>query len=163
MAGIASVAPSELKKFADAGGLNGIYSPYWTYDSDTWSSYTGERGDDYWETQHYTETVNGKTETQNPGGRNMLASCFRIGLNVFDDILILASDTLPRKITEKLEPWDLQNLVPFSEAVPRRFHRRGVPGAAGEGFRVGSTDHGRPASAPPSAATSAATISAFTA
>ena len=28
-------APSELRKFAEAGSLKGVYIPYWTYDSDT--------------------------------------------------------------------------------------------------------------------------------
>jgi hypothetical protein len=33
----------------------------------------------------------------------------------FDDVLVLASTSLPRKYTEKLEPWDLPNLVEFKE------------------------------------------------
>jgi hypothetical protein len=34
----------------------------------------------------------------------------------FDDVLIGASTTLPRQITEPLAPWDLHALVPFDEA-----------------------------------------------
>ena len=33
----------------------------------------------------------------------------------FDDILVLASQTLPRKITNKLEPWDLAQLIPYQD------------------------------------------------
>jgi hypothetical protein len=40
----------------------------------------------------------------------------------FDDILIGASKTLPRKIIDHLEPWDLRNLVPYSEAYLSGFH-----------------------------------------
>ena len=31
----------------------------------------------------------------------------------FDDVLVLASDSLPRAKTESLEPWDLENLAPY--------------------------------------------------
>jgi hypothetical protein len=35
--------------------------------------------------------------------------------NTFDDILVLASNSLPRKIAQRLEPWDLKNLVPYRD------------------------------------------------
>ena len=34
----------------------------------------------------------------------------------FDDVLVLASASLPRAVTERLEPWDLANLTPYQEA-----------------------------------------------
>ena len=50
---------------ADLGQLNGVYVPFWTFDSMTYTHYTGERGDDYWETETYTETnAQGQTETK---------------------------------------------------------------------------------------------------
>ena len=33
----------------------------------------------------------------------------------FDDVLVLASNSLPRQVTQRLEPWDLANLVPYQE------------------------------------------------
>ena len=55
-------APSALKKFAGEATISGIYLPFWTYDADTTSNYTGERGEHYWETETYTETdSNGNT------------------------------------------------------------------------------------------------------
>jgi hypothetical protein len=33
----------------------------------------------------------------------------------FDDVLVGATNTLPRKITDGLAPWDLQNLEPYRE------------------------------------------------
>ena len=33
----------------------------------------------------------------------------------FDDVLVLASRSLPREVTERLEPWDLANLTPYRE------------------------------------------------
>ena len=38
----------------------------------------------------------------------------RVG-NQFDDVLVMASQSLPRKYMEELEPWDLQNLTPYQE------------------------------------------------
>src|SRR5262249_51532477 len=35
-------APSALKKLANLGQLSGIYVPYWTYDSMTYTHYTGQ-------------------------------------------------------------------------------------------------------------------------
>ena len=50
-------APSELKKYARSDAeLNGVYIPYWTYDSDTVTAYQGQRGDVYYVTQRYTTT-----------------------------------------------------------------------------------------------------------
>src|SRR6218665_168421 len=41
-------APNDLKHYVDnADKLSGMYIPYWTYDSDTVSDYTGQRGDNY--------------------------------------------------------------------------------------------------------------------
>ena len=57
-------APGDLQKSAEAGRLSGVYVPYWTFDTDARSSYVGERGDDYWETETYTEFVNGQAETR---------------------------------------------------------------------------------------------------
>ena len=55
-------APTDLKQFANLGQLSGVYLPYWTYDSMTYTHYTGQRGDDYWDTETYTTTrENGRT------------------------------------------------------------------------------------------------------
>ena len=33
----------------------------------------------------------------------------------FDDVLVIASESLPEKYTKKLEPWDLESLVPYKD------------------------------------------------
>lgn len=112
-------APNELKTAADqadSSRLNGLYVPYWTYDADTISHYSGERGDDYWETQHYTATENGKTVHKTRQVRKTRwHHVSGVVFQTFDDLLVLASASLPQACTEKLEPWDLANLVPFDE------------------------------------------------
>ena len=45
-------APTELKKLANLGQFGSVYVPYWTYDAMTYTHYTGQRGDDYWDTEY---------------------------------------------------------------------------------------------------------------
>lgn len=110
-------APGELKEFArEDTSLNGVYIPYWTYDSDTVTAYEGERGDVYFVTQTVTEVVNGRRvrrRRQVPKIRWTRVSG-RTSRH-FDDMLVGATQTLPRKITDWLEPWDLENLLPYTE------------------------------------------------
>jgi len=110
-------APSDLKKFAtQQEKLKGMYIPYWTYDSKTYAKYTGERGDDYQATETYTTTQSGKSVTQTRTvTKTRWHSVSGNVNNVFDDVLILASKSLPKKYTEKLEPWDLDQLVNYDE------------------------------------------------
>ncbi|MBI9018837.1 MAG: hypothetical protein JEZ07_16415 [Phycisphaerae bacterium] len=110
-------APNNLKKMArQEHNISGIYVPYWTYDSETISHYTGQRGEYYWVTEHYTTTVNGKSvsKTRQVRKTRWYSASGTVWLN-FDDVLVLASTSLPQKYTNKLEPWDLQNLVPYKD------------------------------------------------
>jgi DNA-directed RNA polymerase subunit RPC12/RpoP len=110
-------APNDLKRMAgEQEKLSGMYVPYWTYDADTISFYRGQRGEHYWVTEHYTTRVNGKTQHRTRRVRK--TRWYPVSGTVwgsFDDVLVLASQSLPRKYTEKLEPWDLPNLVPYKD------------------------------------------------
>lgn len=107
-------APSDLKKLAtQSEKLKGMYIPYWTYDSKTFSSYTGQRGDDYTTTETFTNSE-GKTETRSVTKTRWTYVSGHVNHN-FDDVLVLASKSLPRNYTEKLEPWDLDKLIPYEE------------------------------------------------
>jgi DNA-directed RNA polymerase subunit RPC12/RpoP len=111
-------APNKLKQYArtDRSLLTGMYTPYWTFDSATSSQYTGERGDNY--TVYVTRTVtrDGKTTTEQvPETRVRWTSVSGHVSRDFDDVLVLASSSLPERITEKLEPWDLPALKPYAE------------------------------------------------
>ncbi len=100
-------APSQLKSYASADKMDGVYIPFWTYDSDTATKYEGERGDNYEaiSTNSEGETVT-KTETKwsNVNGRVR---------EFFDDVLIPASASLKKNKLKSLEPWDLDKLVYF--------------------------------------------------
>lgn len=108
-------APSGLVKYtSNAEKLLGIYIPYWTYDSSTHSPYTGERGDNYTTTESYTAIEDGKPVTRTRTvTRIRWSPAYGTIYHNFDDVLVLASNTLPKNYTDQLEPWDLDQLVPF--------------------------------------------------
>jgi LSD1 subclass zinc finger protein len=109
-------APSELATCAEKGKIDGCYVPAWTYDCDTTSRYAGERGEDYTETETYTEMVNGQPETRT---REVTKTRWWPASGVvqdrFDDVLVLASNSLPPRCRDHLEPWDLKSLVPYQD------------------------------------------------
>lgn len=110
-------APNDLKKYVDdANKLNGMYIPYWTYDANTVSRYTGARGTEYQTTESYTTYVDGKqvTETRTVTKVSWSPVSGTVEDN-FDDLLVLASNSLPVNYSRQLEPWDLEHLAAFSE------------------------------------------------
>lgn len=109
-------APSALKSQAKAEALQGVYTPYWTYDSEVTTPYQGQRGDYYYITETYTEVENGQTVTKERTVRHTRWS-YASGIvhNSFDDVLILASGSLPKKQAVELEPWNLDALLPYRE------------------------------------------------
>lgn len=111
-------APSDLKGLAAVDGrLLGLYLPYWTYDAQADTDYTGQRGDDYWDTQTYWTTVNGKPTMRTRQVRKTRWR-FVVGSvhNRFDDVLVPASASLPSDRLAGLGSWDLKALVPFDPA-----------------------------------------------
>lgn len=131
-------APGALKKYARTDTtLNGVYVPYWTYDSDTSTAYHGQRGEVYYITQHYTAKVNGRLVTRtrrvpkvrwyNASGRTS---------RHFDDVLVGATKTLPRQITDYLAPWDLENLIPYTQDYLAGFGSEVYQVDLDEGFSI---------------------------
>ncbi len=111
-------APSEMKRLANAesGRLQGTYLPYWTFDADTRSYYTGARGEHYSETEHYIATENGRTVTRTRQvQRTRWYDTAGTVWNRFNDVLVLAIRTLRPRLYDILEPWDLQHLTPYTE------------------------------------------------
>lgn len=110
-------APSAISKFADIEGvIKGIYYPAWTYDCRTFTKYTGFRGDAYYVTVSYTVTVNGRPEQRTRQERRIRwTPAWGDVRNTFDDVLVLASSSLPSDYSAKLEPWDLKALVPYQD------------------------------------------------
>lgn len=107
-------APNKLKEYARRSEkLQGIYLAHWTYDTSASTDYSGSRGQHYYVTESYTDSE-GNSKTRQVRKTRWYPVCGHV-YNVFDDILIVANDSLPRKYTKELEPWDLQELVPFAD------------------------------------------------
>ncbi len=129
-------APNALVKHVRASEkLTGIYLPYWTFDSQTTTQYSGQRGDIYYVTVTVPVVVNGRRTMQRrrePRIRWTPAS----GLvrRHFDDILVGATQTLPRTITDNLQPWDLDALVPYQDAYLSGFRSEVYQVKVDEGF-----------------------------
>lgn len=129
-------APGKLKRFARQNEkLTGMYIPYWTYDSQTSSDYRGERGTDYHTTETYSATENGRrvTKTRTVTKTRWTSVSGHVDKN-FDDVLTVASRTLPREYLEKLEPWGTENLVPFDEKYLSGFKTESYQVDLKEGF-----------------------------
>ncbi|OUD10103.1 primosomal protein N' (replication factor Y) - superfamily II helicase [Marivivens niveibacter] len=125
-------APNGLQEYARKGRkMNGIYVPYWTYDADTKSAYVGERGDYYYETR--TVTRNGKRETQRVRKTRWRRKSGRVA-RFFDDVLVLASNSLPKKYTDNLQPWNLSELKPYSPDFLAGFRAEGYQVQLDAGF-----------------------------
>ncbi|MEZ5667407.1 MAG: primosomal protein N' (replication factor Y) - superfamily II helicase [Alphaproteobacteria bacterium] len=121
-------APNRVKQFARLEGeFTGMYVPYWTYDAATRTYYRGQRG------TRYTTTVgvgkDRRTVTK-IRWRNVSGVVWRD----FDDVLVLASKSLPRSQTERLEPWDLDALVAYDDAYLSGFRAEAYHVDLEEGF-----------------------------
>ncbi|MCB2053137.1 MAG: hypothetical protein KDE35_02700 [Geminicoccaceae bacterium] len=109
-------APNRLKRFGQAdGALHGVYLPYWTFDSATTTDYRGRRGDVYYEPRQVRVNVGGKTQVRTEMVRKVrwTPARGRVSRN-FDDVLVLASPSLPVWMTDRLEPWDLGGIKPYT-------------------------------------------------
>nr|WP_044044544.1 hypothetical protein [Octadecabacter antarcticus] len=116
-------APNGLKEYARKGRpMSGIYVPYWTFDADTESQYSGARGTHYYETR--TVTRDGKSkqvQVQKTRWHNVSGRVARF----FDDVLVLGSQSLPKKYTDALEPWDLSAMEPYQPHYLAGFRAEG--------------------------------------
>ncbi|MCE9578720.1 MAG: hypothetical protein K8W52_36685 [Deltaproteobacteria bacterium] len=126
-------APSDLTKRAKKDGMDGVYLPYWTYDSQTTTQYIGQRGEYYYETEHYTE--NGENKTRQVRKTRWYPASGVVHVP-FDDVLVCATPSLPRKILEKLEPWDLPQLKPFDGKYLAGFIAERYQVELADGFKI---------------------------
>jgi DNA-directed RNA polymerase subunit RPC12/RpoP len=130
-------APGELKRRAERAQIAGVYIPCWTYDAGTTSHYTGQRGDDYWDTESYTAFVNGRSVRQTRQVRKTrwwpVSGTVN---NDFDDVLVLATRSLPSRYAEALVPWDLHALVPYRDEYLSGFVAESYQVGLPEGFEI---------------------------
>lgn len=110
-------APGDFLQRGVEGKFNGVYLPFWTFDSLTFNRYSGERGERY--TVEVGEGNNRRTETRVRWWP--AAGSFQ---RFFDDVLIVATRGLPVWMLDRLEPWPLERLQPFSQELLAGFYAR---------------------------------------
>lgn len=131
-------APSGLTQYARRGRrMQGVYSPFWTFDADTRSRYQGLRGDHYFETVYVTQEVNGRR--QQVPQQVMRTRWTPVAGQVardFDDVLVLASSSLPRRFTDALAPWDLSHLSAYDPQYLAGFQAEGYTVPLADGHAI---------------------------
>jgi hypothetical protein len=107
-------APNGLQAYARKGRrLSGVYVPWWTFDARTATAYSGQRGTVY--TEMRTVVRDGKRQSVPVTQVRWRPVRGRVA-RAFDDVLVLASRSLPKKHTDALLPWDMSRLVPYTPA-----------------------------------------------
>jgi ribosomal protein S27E len=129
-------APNALKYFAQPDAIQGVYIPFWTYDTDTTSHYTGSRGVYYYTTETYYETdAQGNQQARTRQQRHTAWSpASGTVTRWFDDVLVPATVSLAQNRLEALEPWDLEELVPYEPAFLAGFKAQRYQVDLAQGF-----------------------------
>ena len=111
-------APGALTAYARQDErLQGVYVPYWTFDCQTDSRYQGQRGTAHRVRRPVTVMRAGKrTRVMRTEVRMRWRPVSGRVSRFFDDVLVLASYSLPPRMTERIMPWRLEALVPYQEA-----------------------------------------------
>ncbi len=131
-------APNKLKSRArQVEKISGIYIPYWTFDAQTSTDYKGERGDNYDEEETYVDDE-GEEQTRTIT-RTEWTSVMGNVSRFFDDMLVAASKTLPVQYLDRLEPWDLENLVPYDTKYLSGFKSESYQDSLEDGFEAAKT------------------------
>ncbi len=121
-------APNGLQEYAKKGRkMDGIYVPYWTYDADTATRYRGQRGDAYYVTVKTKDGMRQERRIRWTPVRGQVA-------RFFDDILILASRSLPKKYADRLASWDLSKLDTYRPEFLSGFRAEGYTVQLNEGM-----------------------------
>lgn len=127
-------APSKLKSegYIDAN-FTGTYVPAWTYDTETTTQYTGQRGDAYYVTEYVT--VNGRREARQVRKIrwSFASGVVHVG---FDDVLVMATKSLSAKQLDELDPWDLRDCVPYADEYLAGFRSECYQVTLDQGFEV---------------------------
>ena len=134
-------APNALRRVARQEGIAGVYLPFWAYDSDTVTNYSGARGQHYFETETYQDSE-GRTQTSEVMRTAWYPASGRVSL-AFHDILVPASKSMAERRLDALEPWDLEDLSPYEPAYLAGFKAQRYQLELPDGF-----EHAKRAMAP---------------
>ena len=100
-------APRKAKKSAMPDAFQGVYLPYWTYDAQTTSNFTGRAGYDK-RVKDRDGNVRTETTWRHVNG---------VYQEFFDDVTVMASKRQEGSGVSDCEPFDFSKLVPYSPQV----------------------------------------------
>jgi len=132
------MAPNALKKYVqNDGGIKGLYVPYWTFDANTYSTYSGQRGDN--RTESYSRTnSSGERVTQTRTVTDWMSVSGEVSY-FHNDVLVSGTNNSANKsasnagaeqalaqlgdvsraisssFSNKLRTWNTSELVPYQE------------------------------------------------
>ena len=131
-------APNGLLEYTRKGRrMAGIYVPFWTFDADSASRYSGQRGEHYYETRTVTVNVNGRSEQRQEQVRHTRWHPVSGQVSrFFDDMLVMASNSLPRRLGEELTPWDMGQIVGYSPDFLAGFQAEGYTVTLADGHSL---------------------------
>ncbi|MEM8999064.1 MAG: DNA helicase PriA [Bacteroidota bacterium] len=113
-------APNNLKKAAlDPQFTKGLYLPYWTFDAQLQATYTGQRGEYYYETRR-VRNAKGKVVQQRVRKTRWHPASGQIS-GFVDDTLVKASQQRKGRLPSKIARWNLKLLQPFNSSFLRGF------------------------------------------
>jgi DNA-directed RNA polymerase subunit RPC12/RpoP len=129
-------APNALKQFAQPDAIHGVYLPFWTYDTNTTSHYTGERGEHYYvnETYYERDSQGNQVARTRQVRHTRWHSASGTVSRWFDDVLIPATISLTQNRLTALEPWDLAELRPYDPAYLSGFRAQRYQVDLAQGF-----------------------------
>lgn len=127
------LAPRALKKLAKLEKMKGVYYPYWTYDSETFSKYTADSGKDYTVTVRKTRIENGKTVSYNATETRTKWTRVSGDYSFFaDDVLVNSTNEAVVRLCGRVEPFDHSALIPYNPQF--------LAGFAAQRYTVGLVD-----------------------
>lgn len=120
--------PAQLKQLAQHQALLGVYLPFWTYDAQTQSRYSGERGTHYYVTR---KTKEGSKRVRKTRWRRASGHVSRF----FDDVLVPATRALDAQKLKQLWPsLPVSYLKPYSAEYLAGFQAQRYEIPVKEGF-----------------------------
>ncbi len=100
------IAPNDLKNLHQTDKLKAIYIPYWTYDANTYSTYSGQGGEHYYVT---VERDGKKVQERRTRWHHVSGRINRF----FDDVLVNASNNYDQSLINTIEPFYTEAMEPY--------------------------------------------------
>jgi ferredoxin len=105
--------PNDLTRMSKVAEIEGVYTPFWTFDAEALSRWRAESGEYYYETETYKDE-NGRRATRQVQRTNWSsAKGHRAG--TYDDVLVCGSRGLSADLVRRLEPFHtITELEPYN-------------------------------------------------